>query len=212
MARGCKGKDRTNTLENKMANTTFELKAGGQTFVVDIAKWDHAYLMHACQYHAGVKETRCIAGWAKKGKTIAEMEEEERRVARLIVAGVLPSRGAGGSRLDDTDETDHRFLVMIGHKGKKSELKERLMGLARIYVTEDLDADEQARLLHADNAEELDELAEDAKDQMLADMRDSDEWKKIHKVVVAEKQPKVAIPVQSGKTGFKKAPAPTKGK
>lgn len=189
-----------------MANTTFELKAGGQTFLVDIAKWDHAYLMHACAYHAGVKETRCIAGWAKKGKTIAEMEEEERRVARLIVAGVLPTRGTTGSRLDDDEETDHRFLTMIGHKGKKSDLAQRLMGLARIYVTEDLDADEQARLLATENAEELDELAQDAKDQMVADMRDSDEWKKIHKVVLAEKAPKAPIPVQSGKTGFKKAP------
>lgn len=184
---------------------TFELKAGGQVFTVDPGKWDQAYLNHMLAYAAGVKITRCIAGWAKKGKTLDDMNVEERRTAQLIVNGVMPTRGASGSRLDDDNETDHRFLVMIGHKGKKGDLKERLLGLARIYVTEDLDPTEQARLLHADNAEELDELAQDALDQMLADMRDSDEWKKIHKVVLAEKQPKTAIPVQAGKTGFKKS-------
>lgn len=123
----------------------------------------------------GLKQRRSDKLSVTKDK--AKLAELDAKI--LAGADLASGRGPSGSRLDDEEETDHRWLVEQGFKGKKKDLAERWKGFLRgrlVSKYPELKNDRDA--LEAQVAEKLEAVQ--------GSIRELQAWKDLYTVVTAK--------------------------
>lgn len=141
----------------------------GKAMIVDGSKWSEEFVTYMLQYAWDVKRQRSTASADDK-------EEAQRKVIAGMTAGAVPTKGAGSSA-DPTSTIDHKWLISVGVKGKKADLTERWMSVARTTVLNSVPEELKASLLK--DAGELTKIASENLQKVQEKARQSDSWLKV---------------------------------
>ena len=147
---------------------------------------------------------RQSAGDADAG--LKEGTDEEKRDAvkakfDKLASGTIPSGGGGGrgASLGDDSEALHRWLLSEGHKGKKKDIRERLLSAVRATILNSVEP-AQAKTLK-DDRDSLEALVVEHKEAVETMIRDTQAYKDFLAAVKRERNPTSGLSLAGLKIG-----------
>lgn len=159
---------------------------------VDTTGWSAAFIEYLIAYGWDVRMQRCTAN----AKDTDEFKEKEKKMLASMKAGELPHKGGSGSGTSLEDKIAHKFLSLMGVKGKVGELDERWLTFSKSTVLNSVDDMAQKAAIMKD-PDQLTALAVEYMDAVQDSATQTPEWEKI-RAELTEKPTATTIKITIG--------------